>query len=234
MSAHFPLQYYRQELTEFLRLPSDERAVLVQTFQQLGLVPSVAVLTAEVSKRIGKAPSAVEPIVRWFTAMSMAMQREGMDARSFAAAIVSEARLNERFVGEEERSALASDRECDQLIDQLAAVLNCERSIRATAKALDVSGQSERVVARSRVISDIRPVFGDATDNSPGQPLQAVMLHTLRLECRGEFQHHHFVLSSKDLQQLRDTVERALLKEKVLTNALQEGLRLPVFLDVDE
>jgi hypothetical protein len=230
----FSLQYYRQEFKDFLNLRSEGRAALVNAFQQIQIVPSMTALTAEVSKIMRTPPSTVEPMVRWLTAMSMAMLREASDSKSFATEVVAQVRLNERFFDDEVKALLTNESEREQFIEQLSAVLNCERSLRVTAKALDVTSQSERVVANSRIITDIRPVFGDTTKSSPGQPLQAILLHTLRLECRGELQHHHFMFSSQELLHLKETLDRALEKEKVLTGALSEGLKLPIFRDVDD
>jgi hypothetical protein len=229
MSVPYPLHYYRRELRAIVALPVAERDALVRAFQETGLTPSVAMLTAEVSNRSGKPVSIIEPIVRTFISLAMTRARLDKDVRSFASELVDELR-QDKALNDHEKGALDA-----KFTEQVGAILACERSLRATAKALDISAQSERVVYESRIISDIRPVFPETSDGTAGQPLQAVVLHTLRLECHGEFQHQHFTLTGKDLQELKEVVERALAKEKVLIDLLQgSGLRAQVFADSDK
>jgi DNA repair exonuclease SbcCD ATPase subunit len=225
-SPHF----HRVALKAFLILSEEERSDLVGTLKDLGVVVSIATLVAEVSKRLDKAPSELEPVIRWFVELSIDMQRREEDAESFADGILQELEFNEKHLAQDERNALHTFR--PQLEKHLVAVLSSEYSIATTAKAIDISHRSERVVRRCRITSDIRPVFSD-TSAGPGAPLCAVLLHTLRLECAGELQHHHFVLSTSELQQLHRVVERALAKDKVLQAALPSGLTLPVFSDED-
>ena len=222
--------FHRVALKTFLMLSEGERSSLVGALKDLGVVASIATLVAEVSKRLDKAPSEIEPVIRWFLEMSIDMQRREEDAESFADDIFQELEINERYLTQEERDALHTLR--PQLEKHLVVVLSSERSIATTAKAIDVSNRSERVVRRCRITSDIRPVFSDMGADT-GAPLCAVLLHTLRLECAGERQHHHFVLSASELQQLHRVVERALAKDKVLQEALQRGFTLPVFSDED-
>jgi len=222
--------FHRAALKTFLLFSEEERSDLVGTLKDLGVVASIATLVAEVSKRLDKAPSGLEPVIRWFLEMSIAMQRREEDAEGFADDILQEVELNEKHLTQDERDALHTFR--PQLEKHLIAVLSCEYSIAAMAKAIDVANRSERVVRHCRITSDIRPVFSD-TSAGPGAPLCAVLLHTLRLECAGELQHHHFVLSTSELQQLHRVVERALAKDKVLQGALPSGLTLPVFSEED-
>jgi hypothetical protein len=227
MSLPFPLGYYRPHLKAILGLPNDDRVKLVGAFQDTPLVSSVAMLTAEVSRRAEMPASTLEPVVRALTALAIPHARGSVDdARSFARELIQAAGEDRQL-----REAFGSVLN-DTTAEQIGAILACELSVRATAKALDISGQSERVVSESRIISDIRPVFGDQI----AEPLHAVILHTLRLECIGEFQHQHFLLSSQALRELKDVVERALTKEAALIRGLEsaEGLRLQVFADAEE
>jgi hypothetical protein len=224
-------RFHRSALKRFLLLSETERSDLVRALNSLGVMANIATLIAEVSKALNKAPSESEPLVRWFLAMSVEMQRSEQDAGSFADAILQEIEFNEEFLTGEERDVLREHR--PQLATNLVGVLTSEASILTTAKAIDVSNRGERVVVDSRITSDIRPVFSDTT-TGPGAPLSAVLLHTLRLECASELQHHHFVLTTSELERLRCVVERAQDKEKLLRSALTSGLRLPVFSDEDE
>ena len=224
-------RFHRAALKTFLLLSDVERSELVRTLNSLGVVANIASLVAEVSKVVNKASSELEPLVRWFLTMSVEMQRTDQDAGSFANVILQDVEFNKNSLTEEEREALRTHR--PKLATNLVEVLTSEPSISTTAKAIDVSNRGERVVVDSRITSDIRPVFSDTT-TGPGEPLSAVLLHTLRLECTGEFQHHHFVLATSELVRLGRVVERALAKEKLLRGALTSGLKLPVFSDEDE
>ncbi|MFC7503100.1 hypothetical protein ACOACQ_19235 [Nocardioides sp. CPCC 206347] len=102
---------------------------------------------------------------------------------------------------------------------QLAEVLSA-RGVVALAKAFDVSRSFERLIHLSRVITDIRPVFG--ADPAAG-PLGSVLVHTLRLDfyAEGKLRSLSFALESDDIRQMIETLERAEAKAAALGDLLE-------------
>lgn len=99
--------------------------------------------------------------------------------------------------------------------DRLKNLLSVDRALGITSKALDVSLQHKYWLCESRIVSDVRPVFG--TDAAK-EPEFAVVSHVLKLVChRGDDLKEIFVAADATaLQQLRISIERALAKDKTL------------------
>lgn len=99
------------------------------------------------------------------------------------------------------------------------------------SKAMDVLTDHERVFVDSRIITDVRPVFGnDATAN----PEVSVLVHMLKIayqDSDGRSKAVHVALDTDDLGNLRRTVDRAMEKTNSLKNFLA-SLPMPL-LDVE-
>jgi hypothetical protein len=113
-------------------------------------------------------------------------------------------------LGEAERKTLPT---------RLAALLSAP-SFAAFGKAIDIARESDRLLHVSRVITDLRPVFSEEVAN---EPLGAVIVHTLRLDYfeENDVKTISFALNSRDLAQLKRTVERAQAKENTLSGLLK-------------
>ncbi|MFB1295785.1 hypothetical protein ACAG24_009740 [Mycobacterium sp. pW049] len=110
------------------------------------------------------------------------------------------------------------DTEMEVLPGRLASLLSVP-SMRAFGKAVDVSQESDRLLHTSRVITDIRPVFGNDVER---EPIGAVISHTLRLDYfeHGEVRTVSFALNTRDLAELKKTLDRAQAKGNTLSNLL--------------
>ncbi len=112
-----------------------------------------------------------------------------------------------------------SDRFARRLVEALSM-----RSLALTAKALDVATADERLYHSCRIITDMRPVFGeDPTE----QPVSALVVHTLQLTYfkDNELQNLHIALDNKDIANLKEVIDRALSKAaSVQTFLVRVGL----------
>ena len=99
----------------------------------------------------------------------------------------------------------------------------------AAAKALDLSYDCDNLLQRSRVLTDIRPLFTDDAGRIEG----AVVAHTLRLryDQAGRNEEISFSLDAADLRQLVVHCDRALLKEKTARRFLMEDADVPTIPD---
>ena len=111
-----------------------------------------------------------------------------------------------------------SETELGALSERLDGLLGVQ-GITAFGKAVDVSQESDRLLHTSRIVSDIRPVFGKEVET---EPIGAVIFHTLRLDYfeDGEVRTVSFALTASDLAQLKRTVERAEAKGNTLSRLL--------------
>ncbi len=94
------------------------------------------------------------------------------------------------------------------VIERLAAV----PTVRLAARAIDLSYESDNLLQRSRVLTDIRPIFSEDAGSIDG----AVVAHTLRLryDSAGLDREISLAVDSNDLRKLIFQCERALLKEE--------------------
>ena len=85
------------------------------------------------------------------------------------------------------------------------------------AKAHDVLTGQKPTYLKSRIFTDIRPVFMDEVQTAPGS---AVIIHMLRINYYMDDREHQFVvaLDTNDVQQLIATLERARNKTETLNS----------------
>ncbi|MGA2588969.1 MAG: hypothetical protein ABSH32_03565 [Bryobacteraceae bacterium] len=101
---------------------------------------------------------------------------------------------------------------------KLQRLLNV-KTLNILSKAIRLQRDSERIYCDARIISDVRPVFGD---NVEERPISAVITHTLKLgyDEMGEHREFFVVLDEQDLNALQDVLERAKAKGDTLTEIL--------------
>ncbi len=94
------------------------------------------------------------------------------------------------------------------------------------SKAAELQREGDQFYCDSKILSDVRPVFGKEIRRPEG----AVITHTLRLGYHeglmGVHREFHIVLERDDLESLIYTLERAQAKDKALRDLLVEG-KLP-------
>ncbi len=97
----------------------------------------------------------------------------------------------------------------------LEQLLRCDDSLGVTAKVAEVRREYGHVYCSARILTDIRPVFGE----DPAQaPLAGAIVHTLRVTYHETSGHKdfHVALDAADLRELRTLVDRAIKKETSL------------------
>jgi hypothetical protein len=94
------------------------------------------------------------------------------------------------------------------------------------AKAHDLATEDERTFCHARILTDLRPVFGQNVDEGPKA---MIVMHTLKLAYheQGKEKHHDFYVSldAEDLRTLRKLLDRAEAKAKAL-NSTVNNIRL--------
>jgi hypothetical protein len=103
----------------------------------------------------------------------------------------------------------------------LTAILEI-KSVTLTAKANAIAGDSPRMYTVSKVISDLRPVFGE---DASAAPVGAVILHNLRITYGdGGREEQFFVdMDARDLRELEAQVQRALKKDTALRQFIADA-----------
>lgn len=105
----------------------------------------------------------------------------------------------------------------DRLI-QLLGADNIEIGLKANELLID----HEHTIHSARVLTDIRPVFGDDPENGPKA---AVIVHMLKISYHdesNEVKEFYVALDTGDVDRLVDTLERADAKAKGLSETLRD------------
>jgi hypothetical protein len=107
------------------------------------------------------------------------------------------------------------------LASRLAALLEAPDLV-AVSKAADIVTEYDHVLHLSRIITDIRPVFGNSANNDP---IGAVIVHQLRIGFIDENRVRtiSFALDAQDLASLKRAVDRAADKQNALSSTLERA-----------
>lgn len=118
-------------------------------------------------------------------------------------------------VQEDEELPDISDEQKQELEQRLATFLEFDGVLSVTSKAIDVVRDHERIFTRSRILTDMRPIFESDLEKGPAG---VAIVHMLKIEYADlEGKHEFFVaLDSIDLEQLREQLDRADKKAKAI------------------
>lgn len=114
----------------------------------------------------------------------------------------------------QERATLKADEELGKLQERLFRVLSNE-SLLLKGKATELAYERGSILTKTRVLSDLRPVFG-------GKDVVSIdaltVIHTLVISFMEDQKQRklHLALDTADLEALKSVVERALEKQRAL------------------
>ena len=116
-----------------------------------------------------------------------------------------------------------SEKKREKLIGHLQIFLEADGQVKHTIKAATLLGENEKIFIESRVLSDIRIVFDEEIEN----PKQcAVIIHQLKIAYHenDEPKEIFIALDTEDLNQLKETANRAIQKDKLIRNNTYEEI----------
>jgi hypothetical protein len=124
-------------------------------------------------------------------------------------------------------SAVEKDGGSKEVLSRRLVALLTARDLVAVGKAADIITEYDQVLNLARIISDIRPVFGN---NASDDPMGAVIVHTLKIDYFHDNRVNtiSFALDADDLADLKRVVDRAQEKQRTLSRTLHRA-GLPEF-----
>lgn len=201
--------YHKAGLLTIRDLTDDEFGALANALKQAD--PAEGTLVDELVHRVTEAVSRLSPrsargMVRALLSVESARTVHGNTLAGFANSIATSETLD---LSPEEAASLATRIE---LLTEIPAVA-------VTAKAMSIADEHDRVFHSARILTDIRPVFGD---DATQPPVGAVVTQVLRIDAfrHGQLEDYYVALDSQGLSELQAVVRRAVEKNESLNQVL--------------
>lgn len=199
-----------EPLRTLATMAPDDRKKILEAIQSAQASIDPADFMSHVENATGLESKTVRPIMR----VLFSMYRVSVEAeKGFFEDVANEAK---KLVGE----PASDDVDWGAFTTDLEAMIGCDDSLGVTAKISALRSDHQRVFCSSRILTDIRPVFGDDPTKSPRA---AVVVHSLRLTYHvGDTHDDIFVaLDAEDLRVLRNHCDRAMKKELALNEQIR-------------
>jgi hypothetical protein len=206
---------HRPGIDALLSLPPGDVDQLVEVLSALSDAASPRAVAAHVAAHMPSMSSSIaESIVG--ALYSLYAVQNSMESAS--------AELAEEVTAAAERTPLQKTVERagrEHAVQTLSKLLGISRMAEKT-KALDLLSEFDRNFHSARILTDIRPVFGD----DPAKPPQeAYITHTLKITYHEnrDTKNSFYALDSDDLRELGEAIERAEVKERSLRKFLDSA-----------
>lgn len=204
---------FREPLAALARLDAEQRSSLEAAYLKASPFPSHVELFNLTKGATGADDQLVLGIVS--ALLSFTVQLGGWDepATAVARGAAESPQLN---LDQAERNQLA------ELLEELLR----SRALATAAKASDLVSEHEHVFSGIRILTDIRPIFGDDT---AGEPDGVTIASTVKLDhyTDGNETSIYIAADEQDLQAIRDSVDRALDKVESMRRLMRkQGLPL--------
>ncbi|HEV7405933.1 MAG TPA: hypothetical protein VGO11_23510 [Chthoniobacteraceae bacterium] len=205
-------------LLEFARLSAEAKQALLEALKTESGSLKIQDTAQAFSDRSGLPINSAAPIVWMLHNMYSSRASSEVPVDEFADAVLR------ATVAFEPSGSRLTDDERNGARNFLKEALSMDDTFGVSAKALSVSLDQERLFTECRILSDIRPVFGDDIDSAPKA---TVIIHKLRINYNegGELRHFYVSLDAEDLEALKSSVERALKKDAGLKAFLKGVVR---------
>ncbi|WP_380168325.1 hypothetical protein [Jannaschia sp. R86511] len=202
------------------RLSAEKVSRLVAALEDIPNPPSDDAVANSIDEALDAAGESIdgEDVLREAFSLTALIGSHGYPVGEMAAALSQSSDLD---IDVAERGSLTA------VLTQVLA----SPAIRSLGKAHDLAQEHERLVHTSRVVTDIRPIFEEATS----APLGAIVTHKLRLGYwkNGRIEEIEVTLPDSQLERLRVALDRAKEKGRSV-QALLSDWEVPIFTTDDE
>jgi hypothetical protein len=203
-------QRHRSVLAQLLMLSAEQQAVM---HSELRASPplSLPALSARIAGPMKLDLEIAGMLLEMLASMYQAMIRNEETPTRFSALVVDAAKR-------ELATSLPASVDWTAFEQLITALMTLDHSLGVPAKALGVLTDHDHVYQRSRILTDVRPVF---TASASEPPAALLTVHTLRVTYRSsrsseETEGFFVALDTADLEELRTQIDRALEKERTI------------------
>jgi hypothetical protein len=205
------------DLAAIRDVPRDDLVRAIENIEKVVPRPMLpAKLLAALQEQLPEHPQAAEPLLRQSLAITGFIRQAGHEIDDALAGIRAGLQRDASWSADEFERWIKFEPVFETLLRSPTILL--------VSKAIDLSFDFANVYRRGRIITDIRPLFGEGASNIEG----AVVTFTLRLHFENVDGEHGFsiAMDSEDVRRLRDQCTRALEKA-CAAQALMTSARIP-------
>ena len=208
-------EYWEKPLKSLLSLKVVELARMVESIQRAGVSASRDAFVEFVSSRVDPDNGdRLLPVVRMLVNLEMTRAEDLTPPRLFAEGIVEAGRTELADLPER------PDDEWESITRLIGDVFTSSETLGVVSKAANILFQNDRVYHGARILTDLRPVFGDSPNSAP---TTFVVQHTLKIDYSHDrnTKELFFTLDTEDLENLRKVIDRAVEKDQTLRKLIQ-------------
>lgn len=171
-------------------------------------------LVRKAARELRHCPTEAEEVVQTVFPLMVRHLADGESSKDLVEAIL--ARMSRATVGVPTLPAKSL-----ALLRKRLSALVSSNQIALKAKALSLVNERISLLHKSKIVTDIRPVFQLGRKKSTSVEAGCI-IHTLVLEYseNGEYAKRHIAVDSSDMQRLKESIDRAVAKERALSDLL--------------
>jgi hypothetical protein len=203
-------------LAALFSLSDETRLQLISEMGKLEPTLKPKILVSTITAKLSTITTQdIEPVINTIASLSFARMSMEKSVSAFSADIV------EALEESEHKPQGLNESNRDSFVEHLAKLLDIP-AIRISSKSDELLHQHEHALSKVRIITDIRPVFGEDATNFPDA---AVLIHMLKITYIQEDSLKDFfvAMDSNDIKLLREALDRAEKKAESLKSILNKS-----------
>jgi len=199
------LERMLESLVKWTQIPKDQKEIILQELENT--IPRIGFeeLELRLKEKSNLDQSEIRKLIGLIITIFLNYYETDRSIDEFTKEIMNEFENFEKFKLEIK----------DKISNFIYTILKMEQNLGIMAKAISVMSDHAHTFNRSRILTDLRPIYMKDIQESPKN---AVIIHNLKILARedGKFIEFFVAMDSKDLLELKKIIERAQLKEKSL------------------
>jgi DNA-binding MarR family transcriptional regulator len=209
---------HKRIFARLLKLEQSELTRIIDSLRNAGRHEDSASLADKVAPSLGITPAEVRDVVNLLLSLYTLLQNN--DWRELGVSVFVDEVLGRLLMTME---PTPEEARIGALREFLVESLGLDDSLGFVYRLTSLQSEYGSIYINARIMSDIRPSFpsdlGDETEFH-----EALVVHQLRIlyhSNTGEHEEFYVALDSKDLRQLKEAVERAEMKERIVRTQLE-------------
>jgi hypothetical protein len=214
-TLNIPSQY-KLGITLLIKIDENLFNKLLNALTQINPVLDISALASEISPNVEEITiNDLQEILKAIRSIYSLNTEENLQSSEIIAGFRNALIRNKEFSG-------ISDSELDRFGNRLSNLLALDAGISISSKAIGLLTEHENILLKSRIITDIRPVF--KTDNQQ-EIAGALVVHNLKIEYQDAngLKEFYVALDSNDIKNLQEQLCECLLQLDAIQSLLNQS-----------